>query len=87
MEQKTLFLESRLDWAYIFSAILQEKETKTDTPEQTEEKTPQMLRKEVSAIQKVIVIKILKMFLNNLDLLLYLIFFSVSNNGKLNFSR
>lgn len=67
MEQKTLFSESRQDCTYIFSAILQEKETKTDTPEQTEEKTPQMLRKEVSAIQKVLAIKILKMFLNNLD--------------------
>lgn len=67
MEQKTLFLESRLDCTFIFSVILQKKETKTDTPEQTEEKTPQMLRKEVSAIQKVIFIKILEMFLNNLD--------------------
>lgn len=67
MEQKTLFSESRLDSTYIFSVILQEKETKPNTPEQTEEKTPQMLRKEVSAIQKVLVIKILKMFLNNLD--------------------
>lgn len=54
-------------YVHIFSVILQEKETKTVTPEQTEEKTPQMLRKEVSAIQKVLVIKILKMFLNNLD--------------------
>lgn len=67
MELKTLFSESQLDSTYIFSVILQEKETKTNTPEQTEEKTPQMLRKEVSAIQKVLVIKILKMFLNNLD--------------------
>lgn len=67
MELKTLFSESQLDSTYIFSVILQEKETKTNTPEQTEEKTPQMLRKEVSAIHKVLVIKILKTFLNNLD--------------------
>lgn len=37
---------------YFYSVILQEKETKMDTPEQTEEKTPQMPRKEVSAFQK-----------------------------------
>lgn len=64
-EDSVFGIPTRL-YVYFF-CTLQEKETKTDTPEQTEEKTPQMLRKEVSAIQKVLVIKILKTFLNNLD--------------------
>lgn len=43
-------------YRYFYSVIIQEKETKMDTPEQTKEKTPQMPRKEVSAIKKIHVI-------------------------------